>query len=90
MLSSSYAVGRSAIPRRIMPYLPTIRFAGIGRTLINLVPHDGVQLLARVSDIFWARATAIYKEKKDALERGDAAVSLQVGGGKDIMSILRA
>ncbi len=73
-----------------MPYLPTVRFAGIGRMLIKLVPHEGVQLLSQLSEIFWARASAIYKEKKYALERGDAAVSQQVGGGKDIMSILRA
>lgn len=72
----------------MLPYLPTIRFAGIGRMLVKLVPHEGVQLLSRVSEIFWARASAIYKEKKKALEQGDVAVSQQVGGGKDIMSIL--
>ncbi|KAI0635731.1 cytochrome P450 [Trametes polyzona] len=84
----SYAVGQTEIPRRILPYLPDIRVAGIGRAALSLFPHDGVRQLQGVADVFWARASAIYQEKKRALEQGDAAAALQVGGGKDLMSIL--
>ncbi|KAI0370369.1 cytochrome P450 [Pilatotrama ljubarskyi] len=86
--SFGLAIGHAGLPRRMLPYLPTIRFAGIGRAMLRLFPHDGVRELVKFSDISWARATAIYTAKKRALEEGDEAVSRQIGGGKDIMSIL--
>lgn len=72
-----------------MPYLPNVRFAGIGRAVLKLVPHDGVRKLIEISDTLWSCSTTIYNEKKRALELGDAAVAQQVDEGKDIMSILR-
>ncbi|KAI0768123.1 cytochrome P450 [Trametes elegans] len=84
----TYALGRATIPRRILPYLPTIRFAGIGHALLKVFPNDGVRALVHISDIIWASSMAIYTEKKHALAQGDEAVSRQVGEGKDIMSIL--
>ncbi|KAH9902854.1 cytochrome P450 [Cubamyces lactineus] len=85
----TYAIGRVAIPRRLLPYLPTIRLGGIGRALLQLVPHDGVRQLVEISDTLWRCSTTVYNEKKRALEEGGAAVAQQVGEGKDIMSILQ-
>ncbi|KAI0370370.1 cytochrome P450 [Pilatotrama ljubarskyi] len=84
----SFAIGKSAIPRRFLPYLPTVRIAGIGHRLLSIFPHEGVKALVNIADVMWSRSTAIYSEKKKALERGDAAVAQQIGDGKDIMSIL--
>ncbi|KAI0329089.1 cytochrome P450 [Cubamyces sp. BRFM 1775] len=84
----TYAIGRAAIPRRLLPYLPNIRFGGIGHALLTLVPHDGVRQLLDISDTLWGCSTTVYNEKKQALQKGDAVVAQQVGEGKDIMSIL--
>ncbi|KAI9057203.1 cytochrome P450 [Trametes sanguinea] len=84
----SNAMGRTTLPRRLLPYLPRLRFAGIGHAILKHFPHKGVRDLVKVSDTLWERSVDIYHEKKRALEAGDAATSQQVGEGKDIMSIL--
>ncbi|OSD06387.1 cytochrome P450 [Trametes coccinea BRFM310] len=84
----SNAMGRTTLPRRLLPYLPRLSFAGIGHAILKHFPHEGVRDLVRVSDTLWERSAEIYREKKRALEAGDAAASQQVGEGNDIMSIL--
>ena len=84
----SNAMGKAAIPRRVIPYLPDIRFAGIGHKILEMFPHDGVKDLVKLSDILWTRSTEILTQKREALEKGDESVAAQVGEGKDIMSIL--
>lgn len=81
-------MGKAAIPRRVIPYLPDIRFAGIGHKILEMFPHDGVKDLVKLSDILWTRSTEILTQKREALEKGDESVAAQVGEGKDIMSIL--
>ena len=44
--------------------------------------------LKNVVDTMHRRATEIYYEKKALLDKGDEALLLQVGEGKDFMSIL--
>ncbi|KAI8969383.1 cytochrome P450 [Trametes punicea] len=82
------ANGKAAILRRLLPYLPTIRVADLGRMILKAVPHEGVRDLVKISDTMWRRSTEIYAQRKAALERGDAAAAPRVGDGKDIMSIL--
>ncbi|KAI0329087.1 cytochrome P450 [Cubamyces sp. BRFM 1775] len=84
----SKAMGKAAIPRRIIPYLPDIKFAGIGHKIMEMFPHDGVKDLVKLSDVLWSRSTEILRQKREALEKGDESVAAQVGEGKDIMSIL--
>ncbi|KAH9856530.1 cytochrome P450 [Lenzites betulinus] len=79
----------AAIPRRFLPYFPTVRLAGIGHWILSHFPHYGVRTLVRVSDILWKRSFEIYSDKKAAIESGET-LGQQVGDGKDIMSILMA
>ena len=53
-----------------------------------MLPHKDVQALKEVMDIMHEESVTLYGEKKEALARGDEAVQRQVGGGKDILSIL--
>ncbi|KAI0761511.1 cytochrome P450 [Trametes elegans] len=76
------------ILRRILPYLPEIGSPWFNRKILELIPHKGLQKLKSIVDKLHERAVFIYKEKKDAIERGDEAISHKVGEGRDLMSIL--
>jgi hypothetical protein len=45
--------------------------------------------LRDIVDVMHNTSVEILESKKRALEEGDQAVAKQIGGGKDIMSILR-
>ncbi|THG93595.1 hypothetical protein EW026_g7680 [Hermanssonia centrifuga] len=68
-------------PRKLGP--PRLR-----RFLISLVPDVDIQELRQIVDIVADRSKEILDGKRKALEDGDEAVNMQVGEGKDIMSIL--
>lgn len=70
----------------LIAYLGPPRFQ---RFLLDLYPHEKVQQLKRVIDMLWSQSVALVEEQKAALEAGDDAMNQRVGGGKDIMSILR-
>ena len=74
--------------RRLVPYFPRIGPTWLQRKIVEAVPHEGVQRMKDFIDGMHNQAVAIYREKLEALARGDEAVSKQVGEGKDIMSIL--
>ena len=57
--------------------------------MLEVIPNKAIQRLKDVSDIMHERSVLIYNEKKAALDKGDDAIKLQVGEGRDIMSILR-
>ena len=57
--------------------------------MLEVIPNKAIQRLKDVSDIMHERSVLIYNEKKAALDKGDDALKLQVGEGRDIMSILR-
>lgn len=76
--------------RRLLPYLPEIGSASFRGKVVDVIPHRGVQKMKAVVDVMHRRTVEIYNGKKLALEKGDEAVTRQVGEGKDIMSILRA
>lgn len=56
---------------------------------MHLYPNRKVQKLKNLVDTLWNRSVSLVKERKASLEGGDKAVNERVGGGKDIMSILR-
>ena len=75
--------------RRLLPYLPDIGSPAFRAKLVDMIPHDGVQLMKKFIDAMYRRSIEIYREKIRALELGDEEVTKQVGEGKDVMSLLR-
>ena len=75
--------------RRLLPYLPEFGGIAFSRRLLAFIPHAGVQKLSTIIKTMHDRSVEIFTAKKEALARGDDAVTRQVGEGKDIMSILR-
>ena len=75
--------------RRLLPSLPDIGSPAFRAKLVDIIPHEGVQLMKKFIDAMYRRSIEIYREKIRALELGDEEVTKQVGEGKDIISILR-
>ena len=59
------------------------------RAVVDATPIARVQRMKDIVDTMYERSCDIVREKREALERGDEALKLQVGEGKDIMNILR-
>ena len=57
--------------------------------VLRWTPFPPVQRLVKISDTMARRSKEIVSEKKALLDKGDSAMQLQIGEGKDIMSILR-
>lgn len=77
------------IVRQILPILVRIGPATLRRKIVEMLPRDGAsQHMMRISDILTARSLKIVREKKEALQQGNAVLKHQVGEGKDIMSVL--
>ncbi|KAI0760700.1 cytochrome P450 [Fomes fomentarius] len=74
--------------RRIMPYLPESGSIQTRRTIMGMVPHAGIRQMKAIIDTLHRRSSEIYAAKKRALEQGDQELAMQIGEGKDIMSIL--
>ncbi|KAH9917871.1 cytochrome P450 [Epithele typhae] len=55
--------------------------------LFRWFPLRSMRELQRISDFMAARSTEIIREKKAALEKGDAEMKHRIGEGKDLMSI---
>ena len=72
-----------------MPYVSLIGTPAFRRWLLEWIPMKRLHKLKSVVDTMHRRATEIYHEKKTLLDKGDEALLLQVGEGKDLMSILR-
>ena len=62
--------------------------ARLRRGILDMIPHAALQKLKGVVDTMERESTAVYRAKKRAFEKGDAAVLEQIGEGKDIMSKL--
>ncbi|KAI0760472.1 cytochrome P450 [Fomes fomentarius] len=77
-----------AFLRRLLPYVIDVGPPWLRRKILELIPHKGLQELKAIVDTMHRRSVEIFEEKKRALEKGDEAVTQQVGEGKDIMSIL--
>ncbi|TBU46705.1 cytochrome P450 [Dichomitus squalens] len=77
-----------SVYRWTTPYLSVIGRPAFRRALLEWVPWKRLHKLKGVVDIMHRRATEIYREKKALLDTGDEALTLQVGEGRDLMSIL--
>ena len=75
--------------RRFLPYIPEWGSPWLRRKIVEMIPHEGIQRVRKISDTLHERSVAIYQERHRALELGEEALSLKLGKGHDLMSILR-
>ncbi|PSR84002.1 hypothetical protein PHLCEN_2v5553 [Hermanssonia centrifuga] len=81
-------LSRCARYRFLSHYAEKLGPPRLRRFLISLVSDVDIQELRQIVDIVADRSKEILDGKRKALEDGDEAVNMQVGEGKDIMSIL--
>ncbi|KAI0659728.1 cytochrome P450 [Cubamyces menziesii] len=77
--------------RGLHQYLPlyeAIVPAGWRRAVAEYIPSATLKRMMHLRDTVRQRSIDIYEEKKAALLKGDEAIKMQVGEGKDLMSIL--
>ncbi|EPS94814.1 hypothetical protein FOMPIDRAFT_1026052 [Fomitopsis schrenkii] len=77
--------------RLFRPFLPFIHKLGppaFRRKMIDFIPSPGLKRARDISDEIQSHSRLIYETKKRAMREGDAAVTQQIGEGKDIMSKL--
>lgn len=79
---------RLSILRQFVPFLSKIGPAWFRRLVVCITPIKRVQRLREICDVMYKTATTVFNEKKTRLALGDEAVELQVGEGRDVMSIL--
>ncbi|KAL1744127.1 cytochrome P450 [Schizophyllum fasciatum] len=72
----------------VLPIVYNLGPAWLRRAVVNILPSPTMHALRDMADIMWNTSKEIYSEKVAALNAGDAAVSKQIGHGKDILSLL--
>ena len=58
------------------------------RWVLDHIPHAKIQEMKDIVDTMDRQSREIFESKKTLLEKGDEAVSRQIGEGKDILSIM--
>ncbi|KAJ8521037.1 hypothetical protein ONZ45_g2214 [Pleurotus djamor] len=76
------------IVRNFLPWVVKVGPPSFRRWLLNVVPWERLHQVRDMSDFMHNTSVEIWRSKKAAMEKGDAAVLDQIGQGKDIMSIL--
>ena len=71
-----------------LPLYEAIVPAGWRRAVAEYIPSATLKRMMHLRDTVRQRSIDIYEEKKAALLKGDEAIKMQVGEGKDLMSIL--
>jgi hypothetical protein len=56
--------------------------------IVDMMPFQNIRKMRDIVDTMDRTARDVFYAKKRALQRGDESVVLQVGEGKDIMSVL--
>ncbi|KAL1756817.1 cytochrome P450 [Schizophyllum commune] len=80
---------RLFLPRvYILPHVYNLGPAWFRRAVVNLIPSPTMHALRDMTDVMWNTCNEIYSQKVAALQAGDAEAEKQVGGGKDILSLL--
>jgi len=72
----------------LLPMLSRIGTPKFQRFAVRLIPSKGIQTIVKHVDTMHNTSIEIIKARKVALEAGKEVMDRQVGGGKDIMSIL--
>ncbi|KAL1712903.1 cytochrome P450 [Schizophyllum commune] len=80
---------RLFLPRvYILPHVYNLGPAWFRRAVVNLIPSPTMHTLRDMTDLMWNTCNDIYSQKVAALQAGDAEAEKQIGGGKDILSLL--
>ena len=58
------------------------------RFVVNLLPWRDLHHMRDMVDYMYDIASEVYESKKGAFEKGEQAVTQQIGRGKDLISIL--
>ncbi|EPS93813.1 hypothetical protein FOMPIDRAFT_1055630 [Fomitopsis schrenkii] len=74
--------------RPFMPFVHKLGPPAFRRKMIDFIPSPGLKRARDISDEIQFHSRHIYEAKKRAMREGDAAVTQQIGEGKDIMSKL--
>ena len=85
----SAALNGVAVFCALLPSVVLLLPAWFRRAIVDMIPNKRVQRMKNIVDVMYKRSVEVVAEKKAGLQRGDVALSQQVGEGKDIMSILR-
>ncbi|KIK57096.1 hypothetical protein GYMLUDRAFT_773407 [Collybiopsis luxurians FD-317 M1] len=74
----------------VLPLVSGIGSPSFRRFVVNLLalPWNNLRQMREMIDYMHNIANSIYKSKKQAFEKGDEAVTQQIGRGKDLISIL--
>ncbi|RXW17120.1 hypothetical protein EST38_g8727 [Candolleomyces aberdarensis] len=72
----------------VLPWIHHIGTPRFRRWLLDVLPWKDAHELRDIIDVIYDTSITIYDSKKEAFAKGDGKVTDQVGGGKDILSIL--
>ena len=86
LIKPSQASFKLFLPRQILPYVAHVGSPKFRRKIVQMIPSKLVKAIRDIVDVMDEHAQSIYYTKKRAVEEGDESI---VGGGKDIMSVLR-
>lgn len=86
---SSPTIFKVAIIRQYLPFLVKLGPPRFRRFLVDLYPSQTIQTVKKIVETMHTTSVEVFKSKTTALAQGDQAVAMQVGEGKDIMSVLR-
>lgn len=84
----SPTIGPLFLFMRFVPALTRMGTPTFFRWVLDHLPWRRVQMALKISDAIYGTATEVLKSKRAALVAGDKAVAAQIGGGKDIISVL--
>ncbi|KAI8974228.1 cytochrome P450 [Trametes punicea] len=73
---------------QLLPWLLRIGSPAFRRKIVEILPQTTAQRLRQLSDTLHAQSVQLVNQKKTALNQGDEGLMLQVGEGKDLMSVL--
>jgi hypothetical protein len=72
----------------ILPLVHNIGTPRFRRWVVDAIPWEPLREMRDISDIMWSTSEEVIGSKRRAMKQGDETVARQVGGGKDIISIL--
>lgn len=78
------------VPRLLLPSVVGIGSPGFRRFIVKLLPSRMIQSVREMIDLMDKTSHEVLRSKREAMQQGDEVVRTAAGGGKDIMSILRA